>query len=329
MQFCQGHWDPNLREGRKALIPAQRVVAAVPDFSWGWAAVAGAYWKVSISAGNSPIGDEARASGRQAADRGVAIDGRNSEALYIKSMLLDRRDWIGREALLKRAVAARRLDCGCEYHQYGWMLVNVGRTAEAIEQLHRANDMLALYVYTPLTLARALVVAGKPGEAKSYFDAAIDLAPDAAFATSLKRVKATELGDINLLLDPTMPISAELRAALLQGHRALASPDSGTKAQAVQALLALTEDQQRDAVARLLADLGANHEAFQIATRLATTREYPGPSLFWDRRMRGTLADPGFSAVAMQLGLLKYWTTTHTRPDVCDEKAPPPFCRMI
>jgi hypothetical protein len=41
MQFCQGHWDPYLLDGRKALIPAQRVVAAVPDFSWGWAAVAG------------------------------------------------------------------------------------------------------------------------------------------------------------------------------------------------------------------------------------------------------------------------------------------------
>src|SRR5262249_31527144 len=182
MQFCQGHWDPNLREGRKALIPAQRVVAAVPDFSWGWAAVAGAYWKVAMSADDSRIADEARASGRQAADRAVAIDSRNSEALYIKSMLLDRHDWIGREDLLKRAVAARRLDCGCEYHQYGSMLVNVGRTAEAVEQLHRANDMLALYIYTPFTLADALVVAGKPDEAKTYFDAAIELAPDAGFA---------------------------------------------------------------------------------------------------------------------------------------------------
>jgi tetratricopeptide (TPR) repeat protein len=329
MQFCQGHWDPNTREGRKALIPAQRVVAALPDFSWGWAAVAGAYWKVAMSADNSRMIEEARASGREAADRAVAIDSKNSEALYIKSMLLDRRDWIGREELLKRAVAARRLDCGCEYHQYGWMLVNVGRTAEAIEQLHRANDMLALYVYTPLTLARALVIAGKQGEAKSYFDAAIDLAPDATFAKSLKRAKATEIGDINLLLDPTTPISTELREALLEGHRALASRDSGAKAQAVQALLALTEDQQRDAVAKLLADLGANHEAFQIATRIATTREYPGPSLFWDRSMRGTLDDPGFSEVATQLGLLKYWTTTHTKPDVCDEKAPPLFCQMI
>ena len=141
--------------------------------------------------------------------------------------------------------------------------------------------------------------------------------------------KAIDTGDINLLGDPTLPIPDELRAALLKGYRALASGDPAAKAQAVQALLALSEDQQGEAVARLLADLGANHEAFQIATRMATTREYPGPSLFWDPSLRGTLADPGFPAVARQLGLLNYWTTTHTRPDVCNEKAPPPFCRMI
>ena len=92
MQFCQGHWDPNMADGRKALVPAQRVVAAVPDFSWGWAAVAGAYWKVAGSAGSRQLADEARARGREAADRGVAIDSRNSEALYIKAVLLDRDD---------------------------------------------------------------------------------------------------------------------------------------------------------------------------------------------------------------------------------------------
>jgi tetratricopeptide (TPR) repeat protein len=329
MQFCQGHWDPNLLEGRKALIPAQRVVAAVPDFSWGWAAVAGAYWKVAMSADNSRLAEEARASGREAADRAVAIDSRNSEALYIKAMLLDPRDWIGREDLLKRAVAARRLDCGCEYHQYGAMLLNVGRTAEAVEQLHQANDMLTLYVYTPLTLAQALVVAGKSDEARPFFDVAIDLAPDAGFAKGLALYKATQMGDIDLLLDPTLPISPESRAALLTGYRALASRDSEAKAQAVQALLALPEDQQSEAVARLLGDLGATHEALQIATRITMTQEYQGPSLFWHRSMRETLADPGFPAVAEQLGLLKYWTTTHIRPDVCSEEAAPPFCRMI
>ena len=329
MQFCQGHWDPNITEGRKALIPAQRVVVAVPDFSWGWAAVAGAYWKVAGNAANESIGAEARARGRQAADKAVAIDSRNSEALYIKAVLLDRHDWIGREALFKRAVAARRLDCGCEHHQYGSLLLSVGRTAEAVEQLHQADDMLALYVYTPLTLANALAVAGKPDEARPFFDAAIELAPDDASAKMLAMYKATRLGDSKLLADPTLPLSAELRAALLQGYRAHASGNAVAKAQAIGVLMLLPADQQTDPVARLLADLGADHEAFQVASRLATTQDGPGPSLFWHPSMRRILTDPGFVAMAKQLGLVNYWTTTHTKPDVCKEPAPPPFCRMI
>jgi len=202
MQFCEGHWDPQLGEGRKALIPAQRVVAAVPDFSWGWAGVAGAYWKVALSADSDRLAEEARASGRQAADRAIAIDSKNSEALYIKSMLIGRQDWIGRENLLKRAVAARRLDCGCEYHQYGWMLASVGRLSEAVGQLRQANDMLALYVYTPLTLAYALVASGKPEESKTYFDAAIQLAPSSDFASGIAQSKAAAIGDIKVLIDP-------------------------------------------------------------------------------------------------------------------------------
>jgi tetratricopeptide (TPR) repeat protein len=328
MQFCQGHWDPNLEAGRKALIPAQRVVAAVPDFSWGWAAVASAWWKVALSAENSRLAEEARASGRQAADRAVALDAKNSEALYVKSLLIGRRDWIGRESLLKRAVAARRLDCGCEHHQYGWMLANVGRIADAVDQLRQANDMLALYVYTPLSLADALIAAGKPNEAKTYFDAAIELAPDPGFAKRIALSKATATGDVQAMLDPSLPISAELRSALLKGHRAAASGDAGAKAQAVRALLGLPEDQRGEAVARLLGDLGADEAALKIATRLAA-REYPGPSVFWYSSMGGALRNPGFPAVAAQLGLMKYWKTSRSKPDVCSEKAPPLFCRMI
>ena len=140
--------------------------------------------------------------------------------------------------------------------------------------------------------------------------------------------KATRTGDAEALRDPDLPISAELRAALQKAYGAVASGDAGAKAEAVQTLLALPQDQQSATVARLLANLGATHEAFQVATRLAT-KEYPGPSLFWYRDMRGTLSDPGFPAVAAQLGLINYWKTTHTKPDVCNEKDAPPFCRMI
>lgn len=328
LQFCQGHWDTNMSEGRKALVPAQRVVAAVPDFSWGWAAVAGAYWKVAMTADNEKSAEEARVNGRQAADRAVAIDSKNSEALYIKSMLVDRNDWLGRESLLKRAVAARRLDCGCEHHQYGWMLLNVGRVVDALDQLRRANDMLALYVYTPLTLADALTVAGKPDEASEFYDAAINLASDPGFAEYIARSKAKATDNTALLVDPKLDLPSNVRAALLKADAAVKLHEAGAKAAAVKALLALPLDQQDETVARLLAKLGANHEAFLIASR-AAVRQFPGPTLFWHPSMRRVLSDPDFPALAAKLGLMKYWKTSGLRPDLCNEGNPPPFCRMI
>ncbi len=329
MQFCQGYWDPHLEDGHKSLVPAQRVVAAVPDFSWGWAAVAGAYWKVAGAAETAQSAEEARASGRQAADRAIEIDPKNSEAMYIKSLLVDSHDWVEREALLKRAVGARRLDCGCEHHQYGWMLANVGRIGDALDQLRRANDMLALYVYTPLTLADALVASGKPEEARQYYEAAAGLAPDSRFAAWISAYGASMTGETKALLDPTSPLSAQKRAALLAGNRALAAADPKARLAAVQALLALAPEQQNEAVALLLGGLGADHEAFELASRLALRGEYPGPSTFWYRSMRGALSEPGFPALAEKLGLMKYWRTAGVKPDVCQETQAPAFCLLI
>jgi hypothetical protein len=208
------------------------------------------------------------------------------------------------------------------------MLVNVGRVAEGVEQLRQANDMLALYVYTPLSLADGLLAAGKSEEARTYFNAAISLAPDSAFAARVAMYEATLTGDAKALLDPKLPMSAELRAAFLQGFRAVASRDARAKAAAVRALLALPEDQQTDAVAKLLADLGAGRAAFLLARRLAT-QNFPGPSLFWYPSMRATLSDPEFPALAAQLGLMNYWKKSHTKPDVCTTNAPPTFCAAI
>jgi len=322
MQYCREYWTYG---GSKTLRFAQLVVAAVPDFSWGWSAVANGFMQASQQEPDGRRAEEMRAAGRQAEDKALALDRNNSEALAHKAYLIDPHDWMSQEALFKNAIAAKPLDCGCEHYGYGLMLQKAGRLGDAIEQFRAATDMLALWPDSQLALAEALVATGRAEEARQHFDAAIDLTSDSTLDKWIASNEGTENGDyaaaLAALRNPQLGVPPEVRAALLSGYQALASRDPEAKIRAVRALLALPEDKRNDRVVTMLGALGANHEALPMAGQR--------PWLLWNRSMRGVLSDPGFPAVAQQLGLLRYWKTTRTRPDVCNEKAPPPFCRMI
>jgi tetratricopeptide (TPR) repeat protein len=323
MQYCQEAWAYG---GTKTLLPAQRVVAALPDFSWGWSAVQTGYMQALQFEEDSRRSEKLRVAGLEAANKALALDPKNSEALDRKTYLMkDPYDWASKEKLYKASIAAKPLDCGCEHYGYGLMLFNVGRLGDAIEQQRAATDMLALWPDSQLALAEALVAADRAEEAKPYFAAAIDLSTDATFDEAVASVEGTETGDyaaaIAALRNPKLQMSEETRAALLSGYRALASRAPQAEKKAVDALLALPKEKQGTRVATMLAALGANHEALAVASQR--------PWLFWYRSTRGVLYDPGFPAVAKKLGLLDYWKTSRTKPDVCSAKDSPPFCRMI
>jgi len=322
MQYCQQYWSYG---GTKTLHFAQRVVAAVPDFSWGWSAVANGFMQASGSERDGQRVEAMRAAGRQAEDKALVLDPSNSEALAHKAYLIDQRDWVGQEALFKRAIAAKPLDCGCEHYGYGLMLGSVGRLGAAIEQFRAATDMLALWPDSQLTLAGALVATGRGEQARPYFDAAIHLSKDSNFDKRIAVTEGAETGDyaaaVAALRNPQFQIPAESRPALLSGYEALASGDPQTKMKAVRGLLALPKDQQSATVAMMLAALGANREALQVAARK--------PWVFWRRSMRGVLNEPAFPAVAEALGLMTYWRISRTKPDICLTGNEPPFCRMI
>ncbi len=322
MQYCQESWSYG---GSKTLLPAQRVVAAVPDFSWGWSAVQTGFMQAAFAEQDSQRAEQLRAAGLQAAERALALDPGNSEALDRKTYLIDPYDWAGQETLYKKAIAAKPLDCGCQHYGYGLMLRNVGRLREAVEEQRAATDMLALWPDSQVALADALIAMDRIDEAKPYFAAAVDLSTTPNFEQWLAVTRGTETGDytaaVNALRNSQFQLPKETRAALLSGYQALASRDPQAKIRAIRALLALPEDKQSDAVVTVLASLGANHEALRVASER--------PWLFWRRSMRGVLNDPAFPAVANKLRLLGYWKATHTKPDVCSDKAPPPFCPTI
>ena len=331
MEYCQ-NGAVFQQSPQKALDSARKVVAAAPDFSWGWSAVTLAAAQSQYLVGPGAKRDEVRQVGLQAADKALSLDRRNSEALAMKAMLLDPNDHVGQEALLRQAIAARPLDCGCEHFMYGLMLENVGRYADAADEFGRAIDMEALEGDTQFALADALVAIGRREEAKSHFDASADLAPGPNWPKLIAIFEASETGDyqpaILHLQDPELPIPHAQRLAFLAGFQAMVSGNREAKARAAQMLVALPKDQQDPSTAKLLGALGASHEALQMVADNASSH-VEWASTLWYPSMRGALNDPAVPALLQRLGLMTYWKTTHTRPDVCTARDAPPFCRMI
>jgi tetratricopeptide (TPR) repeat protein len=331
LQFCQYYWlDP---QGGKMLNAARRVVASAPDFSWGWSAVTIAAGSAAFDADPGPSREELRKEAVDAAAKAVELDPTNSEALAAQSRVVNPTDYVNQEALLKRAIAARPLECGCEHEGYAIMLQNVGRFADAAAEAARGVDMLALDPDTQFVLADSLNVVGKREESKRHFDAYLDLNADRVLAQDgVALTQATVTGDypaaMRALANPRLQMPAEQKSALLAAFRAMDSGDAVAKAEAAKALSSLSDDPKYHVVVRTLAALGASHEALGLFIRGQNSR-YNWASLLWYPSMRGVLNEASFPALAERVGLMRYWRTTHTRPDVCTEKVAPSFCRII
>ena len=331
LKFCHHYWvEP---DSGKMLHSARRAVAAAPAFSAGWSAVAIAAGVAHFEENPGPRREGLRREGHEAAVKALSLDPSNSEALAAQIPLMRSTDFNGQEALLKRALRARPLDCGCEHWQYSVMLQNVGRYADSAAEAAQAVDMLAFDRESQFSLARALNVLGKREEAKQHFDSMIELELDPALAKDFIAVtEATETGHyavgISALANSKLQVPAAQRAALLTAFQALDSGNATTKSEASRALVALPEDQQNYVVVRTLAALGAPRSALQLFVKGIDSR-YDWPSLLWHPSMRPVLNEPAFPAVAERLGLMNYWRTTRTRPDVCVGNAPAPFCRRI
>ena len=133
---------------------------------------------------------------------------------------------------------------------------------------------------------------------------------------------------ISALTNSKAQVPPAQSAALVAAFQALASDNAAAKSEAAKALLILPQDQQNYVVVRTLAALGASAGALQLFVKGINSR-YDWPALLWYPSMRAVLNEPAFPAVAERLGLMNYWRTTRTRPDVCAGNAPAPFCRMF
>ena len=135
LKWCNEHWSGSTNETAE-LDAARRVTVAVPDFSFGWSALALA--TVPLAAAQSADAKQLREEGTAAAQKSMTLDGQNPEGYMALAGLLPLDRYSEREALLKKALSVRPTECGCERQAYGDFLASVGRM-QAIKALAAAT----------------------------------------------------------------------------------------------------------------------------------------------------------------------------------------------
>lgn len=329
LQLCNEQWGGSPDE-QKVLDAARRVTLALPDFSFGWSALALA--AVPLSQGSGPEAAAIRKEGLEAARKAGDLDRLNPEGYMAEAGLLPIGRFAEREALLKKAISVRPSECGCERTVYGDFLASVGRMDEAVEQYRRAQAMMPLSPAVSERLAHALYLSGREEEGERIVAQMLEVWPDAVSLRLVKLKSALWTGSYDealaMLEQPGLHLTTEQVAALKATFRALKSGDPGARAAASATLRAMASDPRRNnrIVVAALAALGESDAAIDAAQRLIGARGHIVADVLFDSNMAKASGSPRYAGLVARLGLAGYWKTSRSAPDICRQVPTSDFC---
>ncbi len=329
MQLCNEQWGGS-PDDLRIFEAARRVTIALPDFSFGWSALALATVPLGHGTGSDAAG--IRREGLEAARKAGQLDRDNPEAYMAEAGLLPIARFAEREALLKKAIGVRPTECGCERTAYGDFLTSVGRMEEAVEQYQRAQAITPLSPAVTLRLAHALYLSGQEEQADATTSAMLKIWPDAVALRQVRLKSAlwTKRYDqaLAMLREPGLHLTQSQTEVLRSAFEALRSADPTAKAAVAAKLQAMSEDVRRNdrLVVAALAALGADAAAIDAAQRLIAARGHPLADVLFEPNLAAASASPQYSALVGKLGLTDYWRTTKSLPDVCRQDVKPKFC---
>ena len=331
------HCDGNLgvRTPEAKLDNARRLALRAPGL---WAA------KIALAEGvfaglMEPVDNDLamRREGLAAADAAIALIPDGSEGYMLKAMLTSPSRPIERDALFRKAIDNRFINCACALQYYGDFLLQSGRASDALKMYQRGEDGAAVSesrIFMAATLAGKNEIADAAlAKLKALGGGDIDRA---------RRFLADHRGDYREALARSMDIPdlppARARIAV---YRALLSGDPQLKATALSEVnrVPMADNPSMVNVGGMLAALGDNDGAFAVLERArARGRPFSAPGLapgaptplLWAPLLAPLMRDPRFAGFLTRAGYIAYWQGTRSRPDVCTGRADqPPFCRLL
>jgi DNA-binding winged helix-turn-helix (wHTH) protein/TolB-like protein len=312
----------------------RKIVAAVPDFSWGHSGAATMeVFELREEPGRRDR-DALRADARVEAKRALALDPRNGEAWMALAYLAPRFDWPEREALLVQGIAADP-DFEPIVLMEGRLLWGAGRGHDALPWFRRAHAVDPLRVGDSRTLALGLASEGRLDESRAIVARMAVQWPDHVMTHGARFWTAVIAGATSDALTQLMNPAArpmELNQISADAWRAALEATASNKAKArTDAVKEVTNAANTGSLSHgealtLLAMLGDLDGAFAQAELYEPADPSAPPYLFlpMTAAMR---SDPRFMPLARKLGLVAYWRATGKWPDFCSEPGLTYDCR--
>ncbi len=276
-----------------------------------------------------------RAEARTEANRALALDRKDADAFVALALLEPAQNWAGREALLRRAVAANP-DWPHANGFLGEVLGETGRIQEAAGYLQTAAAEDQPGQNWQGEAATVLVAAGRTSEADAAYAEMLKLWPDSPddwFLRLAIREQEGRWDDALAVLNE--PVAAQvlspadrartrawLAAAKTHSPQALAQGKANLMAAASESPAALT------VVISDLAAMGDVDDAFKLVQgyQPGLSRTGATTAFLFLPATANLRRDPRFLNLAARIGLLQYWRATGHWPDFCRDPDLPYKC---
>jgi DNA-binding winged helix-turn-helix (wHTH) protein/TolB-like protein/Flp pilus assembly protein TadD len=303
------YWNKRTADDlRKSVSYFEDAIIEDPNYALAYAGLADAYSTLGVLDDLAP--NEIMPKARSAALKALELDDDLAEAHASLGYVKHRYewDWAGAEREFRRAIELKP-GYATAHQWFGWYLVSLGKTDEAVSEFSRAQELDPLSLYTNLTMGAPYFFSRQYERAAEQYRKVVEMNPDFWLAHFwLSRAYEAEgrydesLAELQKVLKNTGGNTTEI------ADRGYVYAASGRAAEARAALAELQQVSQRRyvspyGIAEDYAGLGRDDEAFEWMGKALKVRDNTLVLVGVDPRLDPLRSDARFAQLVKGVGL--------------------------